>query len=174
MKNAQLLTTLTSSIATAFVANNSVPAAEVGTIIRLIYEGLSNAALPQIAPAPTYIGATTVRKSLANPDKLISMIDGKAYSSLKRHLSSQGITPEIYRSRYDLPHDYPMVAPGYSLKRRALSIQGGLGRTSMPIESHSDGTPAHNTDAKLKKRKPFTIAAPKGSQTKDLAPHRSR
>ncbi len=72
--------------------------------------------------------AVTVRKSLASPDKIISMIDGKPYTTLKRHLSTHGLTPEQYRERYGLKPDYPMVAPAYAEKRRALAKKIGLGR----------------------------------------------
>jgi predicted transcriptional regulator len=72
--------------------------------------------------------AVTVRKSLASRDKIISLIDGKPYSSLKRHLSSHGLDPTQYRERYGLKADYPMVAPAYAEKRRELAKKIGLGR----------------------------------------------
>ena len=56
------------------------------------------------------------------------MIDGKPYSSLKRHLTRHGLTPDEYRTRYGLKPDYPMVAPGYSEKRSAVAKALGLGR----------------------------------------------
>ena len=72
--------------------------------------------------------AVSVRKSLASPDVIISMIDGKPYRSLKRHLSSRGLTPDQYRTRYGLKADYPMVAPAYSEARREVAKRLGLGR----------------------------------------------
>jgi predicted transcriptional regulator len=75
-----------------------------------------------------YIGAVTVRKSLASPDHIISMIDGKPYKTLRRHLSTNGMSPEQYRERYNLKSDYPMVAPNYSESRRAMANRIGLGR----------------------------------------------
>jgi predicted transcriptional regulator len=70
----------------------------------------------------------TARKSLANPDSIISMIDGKPYKTLRRHLSTNGKTPEEYRERYGLKADYPMVAASYSEARRAMAHKIGLGR----------------------------------------------
>lgn len=75
-----------------------------------------------------YTPAVSVRKSLASPDHIISMIDGKAYRSLTRHLSSNGLTPAQYRERYGLKPDYPMTAPSYSEARRVMAKQIGLGR----------------------------------------------
>jgi predicted transcriptional regulator len=72
-----------------------------------------------------------VRKSLANRDRIISMIDGAPYASLKRHLTSHGLTPAEYRAHFGLKPDYPMVAPGYSEGRRALAKQLGLGRKAV-------------------------------------------
>lgn len=172
MTNSELLISLTSSIATAFVSNNSLAVNEIGAAIQRIYDALLMAGQSQKLPDPVYIGATTMRKSLANPDKLISMIDGKAYSSLKRHLSSHGMTPEAYRARYDLPQDYPMIAPGYSLKRRALSLKAGLGRKPRAgalVQTQTNTAPDKNIDTKTRKRKSLSIAVPK-----DATPNRSR
>jgi predicted transcriptional regulator len=71
--------------------------------------------------------AVSVRKSLASQDHIISMIDGKPYRTLRRHLSTHGLTPEDYRRRYNLKSDYPMVAPSYSEQRRAMAMKIGLG-----------------------------------------------
>jgi len=79
-------------------------------------------------PAQTYEPAVTARKSLASPDHIISMIDGKPYKTLRRHLATNGLTPEDYRARYNLKADYPMVAPTYSEARRTMAKSIGLGR----------------------------------------------
>jgi predicted transcriptional regulator len=68
-----------------------------------------------------------VRKSLASKDHIISLIDGKPYKTLRRHLSTHGLTPEDYRQRYNLKPDYPIVAPTYSEHRRAMAHKIGLG-----------------------------------------------
>jgi predicted transcriptional regulator len=78
--------------------------------------------------AQEFTPAVTVRKSLASRDHIISMIDGKPYKTLRRHLSTHGLTPEDYRARYGLKPDYPMVAPSYSEHRRAVAKQLGLGQ----------------------------------------------
>ncbi|MDB5583739.1 MAG: Transcriptional regulatory protein mucR [Bradyrhizobium sp.] len=75
-----------------------------------------------------YTPAVTARKSLGSPEHIISMIDGKPYKTLRRHLSTHGLTPEQYRERYNLKADYPMVAPAYSTARREMAKKIGLGR----------------------------------------------
>jgi predicted transcriptional regulator len=91
---------------------------------------LSGASTPAVTeePAQTYEPAVTARKSLASPDHIISLIDGKPYKTLRRHLSTHGLTPEEYRARYNLKAGYPMVAPSYSEARRTMAKSIGLGR----------------------------------------------
>jgi predicted transcriptional regulator len=84
-----------------------------------------------VAPAEAtadYTPAVSVRKSLASKDHIISMIDGKPYKTLRRHLSTNGLTPDEYRQRYKLKADYPMVSETYSESRRAMAKKIGLGR----------------------------------------------
>jgi predicted transcriptional regulator len=79
-------------------------------------------------PAQEYVPAVSVRKSLASKDHIISMIDGKPYKTLRRHLATNGLTPDEYRQRYSLKADYPMVAESYSEARRDMAKKSGLGR----------------------------------------------
>ncbi len=72
-------------------------------------------------PQQEYTPAVGARKSLASKDHIISMIDGKPYKTLRRHLSGHGLTPEQYRERYNLKADYPMVAETYSAARREMA-----------------------------------------------------
>ena len=95
------------------------------TVNALLGDG--NAAAPS-EPAQEYQAAVSVRKSLASKDHIISMIDGKPYKTLRRHLSTHGMTPGEYRERYGLKSDYPMVAENYSESRRAMAKKIGLGR----------------------------------------------
>ncbi len=92
------------------------------------------------APAQTYEPAVSARKSLASPDHIISMLDGKPYKTLRRHLSTNGLTPEEYRERFNLKADYPMVAATYSEARRAMAKSIGLGRKAgTKIEKSVEG-----------------------------------
>lgn len=89
-----------------------------------------------------YEPAVSARKSLASRDHILSMIDGKPYRSLRRHLTSHGLTPDQYRARYKLKSDYPMVAPGYSEQRRETAKRLGLGRKPKAAATTSEAAPA--------------------------------
>lgn len=83
---------------------------------------------PEAAAPQEYTPAVSARKSLASADHIISMIDGKPYKTLRRHLATHGLTAEEYRERYNLKSDYPMVAQSYSESRREMAKKIGLGR----------------------------------------------
>jgi predicted transcriptional regulator len=117
--------------------NNRVQADDVPAFLRKMHETiteLAGTAQPagelgtDSASATEFTPAVTVRKSLASKDHLISLIDGKPYKILRRHLSTHGLTPAEYRQRYGLKADYPMVAPTYSEARRAMAQKIGLGQ----------------------------------------------
>ncbi len=128
---------LAAELTIAWLSNphTRVTVAEVPGFLRSMHDAvtkLSSAGSPAPADAsetsPEYTPAVSVRKSLASRDHIISMIDGKPYRTLRRHLSSNGLTPEEYRQRYGLKHDYPMIAPGFSESRSAIAKTIGLGR----------------------------------------------
>jgi predicted transcriptional regulator len=93
----------------------------------------------------------TARKSLASKEHIISMIDGKPYKTLRRHLATNGMTPAEYRERYNLKADYPMVAEAYSESRRAMAKKIGLGRkpgqTVQKAEEPAPAKPRRNAKA---------------------------
>jgi predicted transcriptional regulator len=100
---------------------------------------------PAAEPAGDYTPAVSARKSLASKDHIISMIDGKPYKTLRRHLATNGLTPVEYRERYGLKPDYPMVAENYSESRRAMAKKIGLGRkpgARRPEASTGEAAPA--------------------------------
>ncbi len=110
--------------------------------------GLGDAAAAIEEPAQEYTPAVTVRKSLASPDHIISLIDGKPYRTLKRHLATNGLTPAEYRERYGLKADYPMVAPSYAASRSAMAKSIGLGRKRAQGD---DAAPASSTKKRVTK-----------------------
>lgn len=115
-------------------ANTRTTAEDVPAFMRAMHttieelRGTASAGESEEATPAKIEGAVTPRKSLANPNFIISMIDGKPYKTLKRHLSNNGLTPAEFRERYGLKSDYPMVAPAYAETRRALAKKIGLGR----------------------------------------------
>lgn len=104
------------------------------------------AAAEPVQAAAEHTPAVSVRKSLASPDHIISMIDGRRYRTLKRHLSTNGLTPDQYRERYGLKPDYPMVAPGYSADRSATAKRLGLGRKPAMDDAVIDDAAANQDD----------------------------
>ena len=114
-------------------ANTRANAEEVPAFLQRMHDAVnalasSTASVPEeVAPAD-HQPAVSVRKSLASKDHIVSMIDGRPYKTLRRHLSSNGLTPEQYRERYNLKSDYPMVAENYSTHRREMAKKIGLGR----------------------------------------------
>lgn len=124
------LTILTVQLLSAYVANNSVASEDLAGLIRSTRAALEAGATPVAPEIPTYAPAVSVRKSLASQDHILSLIDGRPYKMLKRHLASNGLTPAEYRDRYNLPNDYPMVAPTYSQQRRETATRIGLGSIS--------------------------------------------
>ena len=162
------ITTLTVQLLSAFVSNNSVTSEGLAELIRTTRIALTEdpAAESAEAQAATYTPAVSVRKSLSSPDHILSMIDGKPYKTLKRHLATNGLSPDEYRQRYNLPKSYPLVAPSYSEARRAVATRLGLGRKPAAANGVKAAAPAQ-ADAGAK-------AAPKaaGAEANAKAPAR--
>jgi predicted transcriptional regulator len=125
--------------------NNRVSAEDVPTFLRTMHATVTElAAGPSAAAAgedaaaeQEFTPAVSARKSLASKDHIISMIDGKPYKTLRRHLSTHGLTPEDYRRRYNLKADYPMVAETYSAQRRDMAKKIGLGAKGRAARSQA-------------------------------------
>jgi predicted transcriptional regulator len=146
----QELITLTADIVAAHVSNNSVPTVEVANLIQSVYSALQSVGGP--APEPQQEkpkGAVSARASI-KADHLVSMIDGKPYKMLRRHIAQHGYTPDSYRETFGLPRDYPMVAANYTEQRRALAHKIGLGRKprgAAPAPAAKPGRKPKTTDA---------------------------
>ena len=123
----ELLVTLTADIVAAHVSNNSVAVGDVANLIANVHAALSGLNKPAEPVEEKPKGAVSIRASI-KPDHLVSMIDGKPYKMLRRHLAQNGYTPESYRETFGLPKDYPLVAASYAEQRSALAKKIGLGR----------------------------------------------
>ena len=125
------LVALTSQIVSAYVSNNPVA---VGEIPALILH--THTALTRISGAATPVEREDLKPKIApkksvSPDFIICLEDGKKFKSLKRHLRTHyNLSPEQYRAKWDLPHDYPMVAPNYARARSDLAKKMGLGTSA--------------------------------------------
>lgn len=155
---------LTTDIVAAYVANNSVPVAELPTLLSGVHAALAGLGAPSAsaAPAAEKLTPAQIRKSIT-PDALISFLDGKPYKTLKRHLSGNGLTIEEYRQRYGLPRDYPTVAASYSEQRSKLALALGLGnqnRKATAKATAADETIAEAPKSRGRKKAAEPAAAP--------------
>lgn len=122
----------------AFVSNNTLAAEELPTLLATVFAAVTalGAEPAETAPEPTkYVPAVDVETSTSDPEYLVSLITGEKLKTLKRHLRRHGLTPAEYKERYNLPRDYPMVAPAYSETRRAVAERLGLGRKRPAVAS---------------------------------------
>ena len=123
------LTSCTTDIVSAYVTNNAISGENLPDFIGSVYAALSRACQqgtepPQVELKP----AVPVKKSIT-PEHIVCLEDGKKFKSLKRHLRTRyDLSPEEYREKWGLPHDYPMVAPDYAAARSNLAKNMGLGR----------------------------------------------
>jgi predicted transcriptional regulator len=139
---------LSVDIVSAYVSNNSVPASDLPSLLHSVYAALAKTAQGQAQePQGELTPAVPVRRSIT-PDAIICLEDGKRFKSLKRHLrTSYDMTPEQYRAKWNLPTDYPMVAPNYAKARSELAKTMRLGqqrkKSKAPIETAAnDAAPA--------------------------------
>jgi predicted transcriptional regulator len=122
------LVEMAAEIVSAYVSANQVQPQDLPGLIRTVYSALNevSGAAPtsqDLAQEP----AVAIKKSVT-PDFIICLEDGKKFKSLKRHLRTRyAMTPDEYRSKWGLPHDYPMVAPNYAKERSNLAKRMGLG-----------------------------------------------
>ncbi|MEM9138516.1 MAG: MucR family transcriptional regulator [Pseudomonadota bacterium] len=119
---------LTSDIVAAHVSNNPVPLGELPGLIETVFGTLSVLSQPKVEPEVELKPAVPIKRSITE-DYIVCLEDGKKLKMLKRHLkTAYNMTPEEYRAKWGLPHDYPMVAPSYAKTRQQLAKKIGLGR----------------------------------------------
>jgi len=118
---------LTAQIVTAYASSNEISAEALPDLIRKVHASLVDVEQPAPAVVEKPTPAVSPRKSVF-PDYIICLEDGKKLKLLRRHLkTAYNMTPEEYRERWDLPAEYPMVAPNYANHRSSLARKIGLG-----------------------------------------------
>lgn len=126
MEDENLLVTLTADIVAAHVSHNNVAMGDIPVVIRSVHDalsGLGKEVVEEVKQEP----AVSIRSSV-KPDHIVCLEDGKKLTMLRRYLMTHyGMTPDEYRTKWGLPKDYPMVAPNYAERRRALAKEIGLG-----------------------------------------------
>lgn len=125
---------LMGKIVSAYVTNNAIPAVELTRLMADVHSAIvllsmDESEIEESLPRQKQLKPAVPIKNSVQHDHLICLEDGKKFRSLKRHIEAHhGMTPEEYRSKWGLSHDYPMTAPGYSEKRSMLAKKSGLGR----------------------------------------------
>ena len=123
----ETLVTLTADIVAAHVSNNSVAVSDLPILIQNVHGALAGLGIAVAEPEVKQEPAVSIRSSV-KPDFIVCLEDGKKLKMLKRHLMTHyQMTPDQYRAKWGLAADYPMVAPNYAEKRRALAKEIGLG-----------------------------------------------
>ena len=123
-----VLAEMTTEVVAAYVAHTRVQPGDIPGLITFVhaaFDRLSRASEPEATVTKPTL-RVSIRKTITDTH-LINLEDGKAYKSLKRHLTRHGLTPEAYRAKWDLPSDYPMVSPAYARQRSELAKGMGLG-----------------------------------------------
>lgn len=138
---------LATEIVVAYLQQASISPAELPRLVREVRAALIEDPQPArpaaesgerregpAQPAPAAVRRVSVEESIT-PDYLINFEDGRPYRSLRRHLMARyGMTPDDYRRKWDLPPDYPMVAPNYAKQRSEVAKRSGLGKTKAPAK----------------------------------------
>ncbi len=122
------LVELTAGIVSAYVGKNSVTVADLPSLIQEVHDALSRVTTRGGVPDREESKPAVAVKKSVTPDYIVCLEDGKKFKSLKRHLRTHyKLSPDEYRAKWNLPHDYPMVAPNYAAARSQLAKKMGLG-----------------------------------------------
>ena len=143
------LTGLTADIVSAYVAHNALAGDKLPDLIGSVYGALSRASVQGVEPEKVELKPAVAIKKSITPDYIVCLEDGQKFKSLKRHLQSHyDMSPDEYRVKWGLPHDYPMVAPAYAAARSNLAKNMGLGRRSIAAAVAQTAAPASVKSAK--------------------------
>lgn len=119
---------LTTDIVSAYLSKNEMAVDQIPSVVNTVYQSLNKLSIHGNAVSDRMDPVVPIEESI-HDDYIICLEDGKKLKMLKRHLkSAYNMTPEQYRDRWDLPMDYPMVAPNYAKRRSSLAMEIGLGR----------------------------------------------
>jgi predicted transcriptional regulator len=137
------LTSLTADIVSAYIAHNALSSDKLPELIGSIYAALSKASIQAIEPPKEELKPAVSIKKSVTAEYIICLEDGQKFKSLRRHLRSEhNMSPEEYREKWGLPHDYSMVAPSYAAARSGLAKSMGFGRRSAAIAGTQPEVPA--------------------------------
>lgn len=119
---------MTVEIVSSYVANNTLQAGALPDLIKSVHATILGLTQDTDAPPEKFEPAVAVGKSVT-PEFIVCLEDGRKLKMLKRYLRTRyDMTPEEYRTKWNLPPDYPMVAPNYAKLRSRHAKQIGLGK----------------------------------------------
>jgi MucR family transcriptional regulator, transcriptional regulator of exopolysaccharide biosynthesis len=137
------LTGLTADIVSAYVAHNALTGDKLPDLIGSVYGALSRASVQDVELEKVELKPAVAIKKSVTPEYIICLEDGQKFRSLKRHLKTYyDMSPDEYREKWGLPHDYPMVAPSYAAARSDLAKNMGLGRRGTAVAGTQPEAPA--------------------------------
>src|SRR6516162_6786563 len=137
------LTSLAADIVSAYVANNAIGSDKLPDLIGSVYGALSRASFQAVEQEKVELKPAVAIKKSVTAEYIICLEDGQKFKSLKRHLRSEyNMSPEEYREKWRLPHDYPMVAPSYAASRSNMAKKMGLGRRGAAIAGTQPEAPS--------------------------------
>ncbi|RUV58662.1 MAG: MucR family transcriptional regulator [Mesorhizobium sp.] len=154
------IVSIAADIVAAYVSNNPLPVAELPKLIGDVHAALYGIGTPATEPVVKQQPAVSIRKSVT-ADYIICLEDGKKFKSLKRHIGVHyNLSPDEYRQKWNLPADYPMVAPNYAATRSAMAKSIGLGRKAAVPAPAPAAKPKRAARAAAAATTPATIKSP--------------
>jgi predicted transcriptional regulator len=161
--DSKALLTLTAQIVSAYAAKTTLTPAALNDVIADVSRALGRIGADAAAAAAEpveLVPAVPIKKSVS-ADFIVCLEDGKKLKMLKRHLmNTYGMTPAEYRTKWNLPRDYPMTAPNYAAVRSQLAKKNRLGRSPAPVVVPAPiEAPAAPKKAPARKARPKTAVA---------------
>ena len=164
------------SIVSAYVSHNSMRAADLPEFIGAVHASISSLAkAPATAEAKKPESPAVPVKRSVSREYIVCLEDGKKFKSLRRHLSSfHQLTPDEYRTKWNLPSDYPMVAPAYSATRSQLAKDSGLGQVSRSEDEEADAQALADVDGDNEVEATAHAAPDEAADTADEPPKKAK
>jgi predicted transcriptional regulator len=114
-------------IVSSYVRHHQIAPDQLARLIVEVHRALAGLGRATPAQEPRE-PAVPIRRSVQQ-DYVVCLECGYRAQMLRRHLRiAHGLAVADYRTRWQLPLDYPLTAPSYSARRSTLAKAIGLGR----------------------------------------------
>jgi predicted transcriptional regulator len=126
------LLSLTAKIVSALAGANDVEADQLPFLITSVYQTLAMVGHTVVSMLKVVQPAVSTKASLFS-DHLVCLECGQEFQILRRHIAAEHrLTPEQYRVKWGLPHDYPMVSADYAAQQSRFAKARRSGRAVSP------------------------------------------